>query len=109
MNRPDEPPCGTTVMNRRPRVVLYNPRAVFYTMPLALIAIASALDRDRIEVVIVDGRLEKDPIGAVVAASQGALCVGITVLTGAPIHDALAVSRAVQAANGSMPIVWGGW
>ena len=96
-------------MNRRPRVVLYNPRAVFYTMPLALIAIASALDRDRIEVVIVDGRLEKDPIGAVVAASQGALCVGITVLTGAPIHDALAVSRAVQAANGSMPIVWGGW
>ena len=96
-------------MNRRPRVVLYNPRAVFYTMPLALIAIASALDRDRIDVVIVDGRLEKDPIGAVVAASRGALCVGITVLTGAPIHDALAVSRAVKAANGSMPIVWGGW
>src|SRR5688572_26628934 len=96
-------------MNRRPRVVLYNPRAVFYTMPLALIAIASALDRGRIEVVIVDGRLEKDPLGAVVAASQGALCVSITVLTGAPIHDALAVSRAVKAANGSMPIVWGGW
>ena len=29
----------------RPRVVLYNPRAVFYTMPLALVALASALDR----------------------------------------------------------------
>ena len=91
------------------KVVLYNPRAVFYTMPLALIAIASALDRDRIDVVIIDGRLEADPIGAVVAASSGALCIGISVLTGAPIHDALAVSRAVKAANPSLPIVWGGW
>ena len=34
----------------RPRVVLYNPRAVFYTMPLALVALASALDRDRVDV-----------------------------------------------------------
>ena len=32
----------------KPRVVLYNPRAVFYTMPLALLALASALDRDQI-------------------------------------------------------------
>ena len=93
----------------KPRVVLYNPRAVFYTMPLALIAIASALDRDRIDVVIVDGRLEKDPIAAVVAASRGAVCVGVTVLTGAPIHDALAVSRAIKSTYPSMPIVWGGW
>ena len=96
-------------MNHRPRVVLYNPRAVFFTMPLSLIAIASALDRDKVEVVIIDGRLESDPIGAVVEAARGALCVGITVLTGAPIHDALAVSRAVKASQPDCPIVWGGW
>jgi anaerobic magnesium-protoporphyrin IX monomethyl ester cyclase len=93
----------------KPRVVLYNPRAVFFTMPLALIAIASALDRDNIDVVIVDGRLEQDPIAAVVAASRGAVCVGVTVLTGAPIHDALAVSRAIKSAYPAMPVVWGGW
>jgi len=93
----------------RPRVVLYNPRAVFYTMPLSLMAIASALDRDKIDVVIVDGRLETDPIAAVVEATEGALCLGVTVLTGAPIHDALAVSRAVTIARPSLPIVWGGW
>jgi anaerobic magnesium-protoporphyrin IX monomethyl ester cyclase len=96
-------------MNHRPKVVLYNPRAVFYTMPLALVAIASGLDRDRVDVVIVDGRLETDPAAAVVAAAQGAVCVGMSVLTGAPIHDALAVSRAVKASAPSMPIVWGGW
>ena len=94
---------------RKPRVVLYNPRAVFYTMPLSLIAIASALDRDKVDVQIIDGRLEADPQAAVVAASHGALCVGVTVLTGAPIHDALAVSRAVMMAEPSVPVVWGGW
>ena len=61
----------------RPRVVLYNPRAVFYTMPLALVALASALDRDA-------GRRRdhRRPsrsairCGAVVDAADGALCVG---------------------------------
>ncbi|HUE87357.1 MAG TPA: radical SAM protein [Vicinamibacterales bacterium] len=96
-------------MNTPPRVVLYNPRAVFYTMPLALLALASALDRRDIDVVIVDGRLEEDAVARVVAAARGALCVGVTVLSGAPIHDALRVSRAVKAAHPSCPVVWGGW
>ena len=78
-------------------------------MPLALMAIASALDRDNIDVVIVDGRLENDPVAAVIAAARSALCVGVTVLTGAPIHDALAVSRAIKSTYPTMPIVWGGW
>lgn len=93
----------------RPKVVLYNPRAVFYTMPLGLLAVASALDRSRCDVVIVDGRLEADPVARVLAEAEGALCLGVSVLTGAPIHDALAVSRAVKAAHASLPIVWGGW
>ena len=50
-------------MSARPRarIVLYNPRAVFFTMPLALLAIGSELDPELYEVVIVDGRLEADP------------------------------------------------
>ena len=91
------------------KVVLYNPRAVFYTMPLALIALASALDRRRFEVVVIDGRLEEDPVGAVVAATRDAVCLGVTVLTGAPIHDALQVCRAVKASNPRCTVVWGGW
>jgi anaerobic magnesium-protoporphyrin IX monomethyl ester cyclase len=88
---------------------LYNPRAVFYTMPLALVALASALDRLHVDVVIIDGRLEADPVRAVATAARGALCVGVTVLTGAPIHDALAVSRAVKAVAPECSVVWGGW
>jgi len=43
-------------------IVLYNPYAVFYTMPLALMAIGSYLDATNYNVVIIAGRLEKDPM-----------------------------------------------
>lgn len=91
------------------RVVLYNPAAAFPTMPLALVAIASHLDRERFEPVIVDGRLERDPVGAVLRLTEGAVCVGVTVLTGAPIRDALRISRAVKARHPELPVIWGGW
>ena len=96
-------------MLKRHKVVLYNPQAVFWTMPLGLLAVGSALDPARYEVQIVDGRLEADPVAAVLAAIPEALCLGITVLTGAPIHDALRVSRAAKAARPDLPVVWGGW
>jgi radical SAM superfamily enzyme YgiQ (UPF0313 family) len=90
-------------------VILYNPRAPFFTMPLALIAIGSALDRSRYEVTLVDGRLEEDPVARVLRAADGALCLGVSVLTGTPIRDALSVTRAVRAARPGCRIVWGGW
>src|SRR4029077_3259134 len=76
---------------------------------LALLAIASHLDRERYEPVIVDGRLERDPIGAVLALTAGAVCFGVTVLTGAPIEDALRVSRAVKRRHPDLTVIWGGW
>src|SRR5689334_3456436 len=78
-------------------------------MPLALMAIGSELDPERYEVVIVDGRLEADPEAALLAQLPGALVLGVTVLTGAPISDALAISRAAKRARPDLPVVWGGW
>lgn len=89
------------------KVVLYNPRAVFWTMPLALLAVGSALDRDKYEVVVVDGRL--DPPETLWHHLEDALCLGITVLTGAPLQDALETSRAARQRRPDLPIVWGGW
>ncbi|HKT73603.1 MAG TPA: radical SAM protein [Steroidobacteraceae bacterium] len=93
----------------RLKVVLYNPRAVFFTMPLALLAIGSELDPENYEVVIVDGRLETDAERAVLSQLNGAVCFGVTVLTGAPIADALRISRAVKRVRPELPVVWGGW
>jgi radical SAM superfamily enzyme YgiQ (UPF0313 family) len=94
---------------RQCKVVLYNPQAVFYTMPLALLAIGSYLDPRKYDVRIIDGRLERDPVQAVLAEIDDALCLGVTVLTGAPIRDALHVSRAVRVRRPDLPIIWGGW
>ncbi|MEA3176969.1 MAG: anaerobic magnesium-protoporphyrin monomethyl ester cyclase [Gammaproteobacteria bacterium] len=104
----------TAVMTTRPnlrrhKVVLYNPQAVFFTFPLALLAIGSELDPDVYEVIIVDARLESDAESVVLSHLEGALCVGVTVLTGAPISDALQISRAVKRVRPDLPVVWGGW
>jgi radical SAM superfamily enzyme YgiQ (UPF0313 family) len=93
----------------RLRVVLYNPQAVFYTMPLGLLAIGSALDPSRYDVRIIDGRLESDAVDRVLAECDGALCLGVTVLTGAPIADALRVLRAVRRVYPRLPTICGGW
>jgi hypothetical protein len=67
--------------SERHRVVLYNPRAVFYTMPLALLAVGSELDPKKYEVVIGDGRLDPDAEETVLSLLEGALCLGVRVLT----------------------------
>lgn len=93
----------------RHKVVLYNPKAVFFDMPLALVAIGSALDAQRFEVIIVDGRMMENPLEALRKACQGALCLGVTTLTGAPLKDAIFISRRIKAEFPQLPIIWGGW
>ncbi len=91
------------------KVVLYNPQAVFHTMPLALLALGSNLDPDRFDVRIVDARIEPDPLKRVIAETQDALCFGVTMLTGRPLEDALRVLRAVKQARPDLPTIVGGW
>ena len=94
---------------RRHKVVLYNPHAVFFTMPLALLALGSELDPAEYEVITVDARLDAAAEQTVMSHMPDSLCLGITVLTGAPISDALRISRAAKRANPAIPVVWGGW
>jgi anaerobic magnesium-protoporphyrin IX monomethyl ester cyclase len=93
----------------RPLIVLYNPVAGFHTLPLALIALGSALSREGIDVKIIDARVEPEPHRALIAAARKAVCVGVTALTGTPLRDALAATRSLSAALPSVPLVWGGW
>ena len=86
---------------KRLKVVLYNPQAVFFTMPLALLAIGSELDPEVFEVVTIDARLDPDAENTVLSHIADALCLGVTVLTGAPISDALRISRSAKRARES--------
>ncbi len=78
-------------------------------MPLALLAIGSALDNTRYEVIIVDGRIDDSPIETLKKHAPEAICFGVTVLTGSPIKDALEKTNAIKQLQPNLPVVWGGW
>lgn len=90
---------------RRP-VVLYQPRDEGSVMPLGLLALGSWLSGEH--VVVVDGRFELAPEARVVELARGALCLGVSVRTGAPVREALRVSAAARAARPDLAVVWGG-
>lgn len=94
---------------KKHKIVLYNPKTVFFDMPLALMAIGSGYEKDKFEVVIIDGRIEKDAHEKVLKECIGAVCFGVTVLTGSPIKDALEITRKVKKHVPQLPTIWGGW
>jgi anaerobic magnesium-protoporphyrin IX monomethyl ester cyclase len=77
--------------------------------PLALIAIAGPLVTAGYDVKIIDTALESDYVGAVIREVEGALCLGISLVTGPMIRGAIAVGRAVKARHPNLPIILGGW
>lgn len=92
---------------RRRSIVLYNPRGESHILPLALVHVGSLFPDRRVE--IVDGRVDLAPEARVTELAREALCLGVTVLTGAPILDALKVTRAARAGRPDLPVIWGGW
>lgn len=91
------------------KVILYQPDCVFYTMPLALIAVGSGLKELGIDCIIVDGRLEDDPASVLEEHLDESICLGISVLTGSSIRDALDLGRRLKKIRPDLPLVWGGW
>lgn len=91
----------------RPRVLLYNPRGESHILPLAMLHIGSMLPE--FDIRIIDGRIELTPESTVAELSEDAVCLGVTVLTGKPILDALRASRAAKRRNPKLPVIWGGW
>jgi anaerobic magnesium-protoporphyrin IX monomethyl ester cyclase len=88
-------------------VVLYQPRCEGHILPLALVHIGSMFPAER--VVIIDGRIEADPEGRIAELAPRATVLGMSVLTGAPILDALKMSGVAKRANPDLPVLWGGW
>lgn len=93
------------------KVVLFFPsyRSREASPPLALIAIAGPLVARGYDVEIIDAAVEPDFVRRTVAAARGALCVGISIITGPMIEDTIRVGRALKNAYPELPIVLGGW
>lgn len=106
MRLPEVAGRGGSADVKRP-LVLYNPRAESHILPLALVHVGSMFP-DR-PVYVVDGRIEQAPEARVIELTRDAVCLGVSVLTGMPILDALRVTRAARTARSDLPVVWGGW
>jgi anaerobic magnesium-protoporphyrin IX monomethyl ester cyclase len=95
------------------RIVLVYPRLgpydfVIKDLPLSLLYVARGPLEKGYEVVVIDQRVCKDWKRRLSEELKEApLLVGVSVMTGRPIHYALEVSRFVRE-NSSVPIVWGG-
>jgi radical SAM superfamily enzyme YgiQ (UPF0313 family) len=98
--------------DQRRVVILYNPLAPYYTIPLQYLALAAVIDRERFDVRVIDARIERSAEEAhrkVVELLPEAVCVGVSVITGTPIKDATAISELTRRSAPGVPVVWGGW
>ena len=77
--------------------------------PLSLLCLASPLREHGFVVELVDNLLAPDYEGTILREVEGALLLGISVLTGPHIGAAVRVSKAVKKLNPHLPIVFGGW
>lgn len=95
------------------RVVLYNPQSSASrkpVLPMSLLALGALLE-GRHEYVIVDGNLEPDALARLedLAAGWGAGVLGVTVMPGPQLAQAVPLSRELKRRHPDLTIVWGGY
>ncbi len=100
-------------MMRRARVLLVNPRAckpANARLPLSLLALGAALE-GRHDYDILDGNVDPEPAAtALRRLAAGAFdAVGVTVMPGPQLVQAIEISSAVRRRFPRVPIVWGGY
>jgi anaerobic magnesium-protoporphyrin IX monomethyl ester cyclase len=94
-------------------VILYNPTSNAKRkpmLPISLLALGALLE-GRHEYRIVDGNLEADPLEAVDKALRetGARFLGVTVMPGPQLNEAVPVCRELKRRHPDVTIIWGGY
>src|SRR5262245_42464914 len=97
----------------RSTVLLYNPRSTSpgkHPLPLSIMSVGAVIDADY-DVDFIDGNLVSDPAAAIIERAQvaGAKLLGVTVMPGPQLHEAIQTCKQIKAAVPSMKIVWGGY
>ncbi len=94
-------------------LILYNPPSNAQRkpiLPMSLLAVGALLE-GRHPYRIVDGNLETDPLAALDRAigETGADILGVTVMPGPQLNDAVPTCRALKARHPHVTIIWGGY
>src|SRR5215467_15208122 len=98
-------------MGMKNKVILFFPsyRSIEAAPPLALLALAPIAEQRGLTVDIVDSTVEPRFLQRIVDQLKDTVCVGISIVTGPMIVEAIEVARAVKAARPEVPVVLGGW
>src|SRR5215471_8911475 len=93
------------------KVILFFPsyRSIEGAPPLALLALARIAEARGLAVDIVDSTIEPRYRERILEQLDDAVCVGISIVTGPMIIEAIEIARAVKAARRDVPVVLGGW
>src|SRR5262249_9448531 len=93
------------------KVLLFFPsyRSIEAAPPLALLALAPILEQKGFEVEIIDSTVEPDFERRIISQLDQSVCLGISIVTGPMIEEAIRVASAVKKARSNFPIVLGGW
>src|SRR5262245_40208388 len=93
------------------RVSLFFPsyRSIEAAPPLALLALAPIVAERGLAVDIVDSTVEPRYRERILDQLDDTVCVGISIVTGPMIYEAIEVARAVKSAKPDVPVILGGW
>ena len=94
-------------------IVLYNPPSNAQrkpVLPMSLLALGALLENQH-EYVIVDGNLCSDPLAELtrVIREAGATILGVTVMPGPQLNEAVPTCRQLKALFPELTIIWGGY
>ena len=97
-------------------IVLFNPRSTTpgkQPLPLSVLSLAAVLE-GRHRWAVVDGNVTNDPAGDIAALLSSApssevTLLGVTVMPGPQLSQAVPVCRDIRARVPDVPIVWGGY
>lgn len=97
----------------RPTVLMYNPISTSpgkQRLPLSLMSVAAVIEADY-DTEFIDGNLVANPAETIIARAQatGAKLLGVTVMPGPQLQQAVAVCKQVKAALPALSILWGGY
>lgn len=93
------------------KVVLFSPpyAGKLFGPPLGLLSLAASLREAGYAPVIVDGALHRDYLQRIAEHSSDCLCLGVSLLTGPMIRDAIQAAQRFRALRPDAPIIFGGW
>lgn len=85
------------------------PAAASPGFPMAILALAGPLREAGFEPVLIYEGIEKDLPARLLEACEGAICLGVSSMTGNQLRGAIEYSRLVKERLPALPIIWGGY